>query len=189
MILVTDTCQTCFSKKKQHTVNCSLTKNCSHIKIYPGSDCESRFGLHDQTVTVGNRAWTQTAQKLQRHKLTVNIHSIPSSDTICLERMLKKNARIRLLTRLCLCSQKLTLITAKENITSRSVQRKHKIPNRAEHPLIKKPSRLASSVWSKHKNNPNNQANSQDCGNCNCDTCHRHMSTMFFEEETTHCEQ
>ena len=54
----------------------------------PASDCEARFGLHDQTVTVSNRAWTKTTQpqKLQVHKPYVNNNGIQISNKICFER-------------------------------------------------------------------------------------------------------
>ena len=57
---------------------------------------------------------------------------------------------------------------------------------------IKKPSHLASSTWSKHKHNPNNQAQftirhrSTAEGNCNRDTCHPHMCQPCCSKQKQH---
>ena len=102
----------------------------------------------------------------------------------------------------CVCSQKTHTHNRKDNIKSRAVSDKRdrhafglarneaKTPShRAEHPSIKKPRRLASSTWSKHKHNQKQSLFppwSTADGDCNKETCHNHMASMFFECETRH---
>ena len=107
-------------------LNCilGLNKSCSPVKISACFSLRIPLLLHDQTVTVESRAWTETAQppKLQGHKPNANNNSNPNSNIISFERRtVKKHVLNRLWIQHCVCSQKLTLKTAKENIISRGV--------------------------------------------------------------------